>query len=412
MIELSTDQQEASDVILDRCEAILDGAASPDGDNTVVLAGAAGTGKTTITRQLLDYLEEANLSVHLMAPTWRAARRLSALTDRPAMSIHKSIYEPPREEEGRLNWSLDPFALHHADVVLLDEGSMVGKSVAADVIASTRKKTPILVVADYMQLPPIAEEGEEKTTSPWGFRVQEPDARLTKVHRVALGNPLLELATATREKRKFNAAIHSDIDADKGFTFWNVGWGNSWLDWLVETTAPWYSLDASENSLSHIVITGRNDTRKAVNARFRRHFRKSGPPEGEPILVLTNQGAGGCFNGDILNAEYATIMRTRNGNPYLSIETSEGVYLDAPCDEDGLPIQLPSHVIRGAARRNENLVNIDFGYAATCHKMQGSQARRVTVALFDSDFMKGDDLRRWSYTAYTRAEEKLLVMWR
>ena len=102
-------------------------------------------------------------------------------------------------------------------------------------------------------------------------------------------------------------------------------------------------------------------------------------------------------------------------NHYLAMETIDGVYIEAPCNEDGVPVSLPGHVLRKAARGRSALVNVSFGYAATCHKMQGSQARRVTTLLFDGDWVKykcgDDDYRRWVYTAYTRAEEKLFIMW-
>lgn len=414
MTDLSTDQRDAFDAICQRCETIIEDGCE---DNTAVLAGAAGTGKTTITRHLLDYFDDLGLSYCLMAPTWKAARRLEFLTDRIATSIHKMIYLPPSEEEGRLDWKLAPQGLYDFDVVLCDEGSMVGKPVARDLLSVTRKKTVVFVVADFAQLPPVDEGGEgQRDPSPWGFRVMQPDAKLTKVHRVAEGNPLLQLATATREGRNVPSRFVGKLEDESGFCFEKARYGDGYLDRLVEVTASWYSLSCGEGSLPHIVITGRNETRNKVNARFRQHFGFEGEPqEGEPLLVLSNQGDGGCYNGDIVTVSNASKRKTKAGHWYLAIETTDGGYLEAPCNEDGTPFALPGPALRRAARANSSLVNVSFGYAATCHKMQGSQARRVTTLLFDGDWVKykcgDDDYRRWVYTAYTRAEEKLFIMW-
>ena len=64
-----------------------------NGDASVfILRGYAGTGKTTMVKVIADYLAQSR-DVYLMAPTGRAARVLAAKTDRPAVTIHKAIYE-------------------------------------------------------------------------------------------------------------------------------------------------------------------------------------------------------------------------------------------------------------------------------------------------------------------------------
>jgi exodeoxyribonuclease-5 len=52
----------------------------------------------------------------------------------------------------------------------------------------------------------------------------------------------------------------------------------------------------------------------------------------------------------------------------------------------------------------------DFGYALTCHKMQGSQAAHVVVYLDRPEHPENEDWRRWAYTSVTRASERLTVL--
>ncbi len=68
-----------------------------------LLKGYAGTGKTTITKYIADYLEEKKLTVHLMAPTGRAARILYQKTGHDTTTIHKGIYNLAKLDEIEIN---------------------------------------------------------------------------------------------------------------------------------------------------------------------------------------------------------------------------------------------------------------------------------------------------------------------
>jgi len=116
-----------------------------------VITGGPGTGKTHLTKALAHMCEARDLSLRLLAPTGRAARRLTQATDgAPAMTIHKALEWIPGEIPGR-----DEDAPIEADLVIVDEASMLSLEICRALLAGIGPETHLVLIGDVDQLPPV-----------------------------------------------------------------------------------------------------------------------------------------------------------------------------------------------------------------------------------------------------------------
>lgn len=207
------------------CERICQ--AFRDGVRCVLLRGAAGTGKTTLVRDLLPHLQAMDLNPVLLAPTGRAAKVLALRTGCEARTVHAAIYDAPSEpdwDEERESWrwhfSLKRTTLDNA-VIIVDEASLVGRTRQADEnlvfgtgslledlirwsgVGLPESSNRIVFVGDPCQLPPV---GDPPGTPP----ALDPDVvselvgprplvvELTEVRRQARASGILDEAMRLR----------------------------------------------------------------------------------------------------------------------------------------------------------------------------------------------------------------------
>src|SRR3954453_15882830 len=156
------------------------------------LFGYAGTGKTTLARQIAEAVDG---DVLFAAFTGKAAQVMRNKGCANARTIHSLIYRPrgekPEAETGEMQpaFSLNrASAVGKAKLIVVDECSMVDEALGRDLLSFG---TPVLVLGDPGQLPPISGGGY--------FTNAEPDVVLTEVHRQARDNPIVQLAQTVRE---------------------------------------------------------------------------------------------------------------------------------------------------------------------------------------------------------------------
>lgn len=116
-----------------------------------VLTGGPGTGKTTITRILVDLLAERVAEVRLAAPTGRAAKRLSEATGRPASTIHRLLGFDPFTN-AFIHGEDEPLDLDH---LVVDECSMMDVPLAAALLRALPERAGLTLVGDADQLPSV-----------------------------------------------------------------------------------------------------------------------------------------------------------------------------------------------------------------------------------------------------------------
>jgi exodeoxyribonuclease V len=353
------------------------------------LSGYAGTGKTTLAREIGRLAGNTVFAAY----TGKASHVLRRKGCADASTIDSLIYTPEVETScAAVPPCADARACHDggercpyvrerfigrilnkqseatdADLIVIDEVSMVGEQMGTDLLSLTR---PVLTLGDDAQLPPVMGTGY--------FTNHGPDFLLTEVHRQALGSPVIALATAARECRDLPKGWHGDSRV--------MSRRDLSLDDMLAVDQ---------------VIVGRHVTRTGVNEQIRRKLGHGGttPESGEKIICLKNNRAKGLFNGSTW-----TVVKTappRHGFVELEIEDDDGhrIGVDAPVDgfllRDGSGAELPGEPFT-------------YGYAITAHKAQGSQWDSVLV--IDESQVFRADRYRWLYTAITRAAERVTVV--
>ncbi len=347
------------------------------------LFGYAGTGKTTLARYFAEHIEG---DVQFAAFTGKAAQVLRSKGAKNARTLHSLIYRPRGEEavenETTGKTSIAPtFSLNRqspvakAKLIVVDECSMVDEQLGRDLMSFG---TPILVLGDPGQLPPISGGGF--------FTEHEPDFLLSEIHRQARDNPILRLALDVREGREFE---FGDYGAAKVISKSEV------TQELV--------LGADQ------VLVGTNRTRKRYNQRLRelKGFSAAFPQAGDKLVCLRNDPAKGLLNGSLWKVMTSSRETVKPGiNLLIAPEDEEpgrGVakikLLKAQFDDPDVEIPWQT---------KKRFDDFDYGYALTTHKAQGSQWNEVV--LFDESYAFRDTRDRWLYTAITRAAERLTVV--
>ena len=119
----------------------------------MVLTGGPGTGKTTTVNAILSLYEALYDRVALCAPTGRAAKRLSELTNHAASTIHRLLEVD--YSSGSVRFIHNEKNLLKYDVIILDEMSMVDVKLFQALLAAARYHCRIIMVGDADQLPSV-----------------------------------------------------------------------------------------------------------------------------------------------------------------------------------------------------------------------------------------------------------------
>jgi AAA domain/UvrD-like helicase C-terminal domain len=408
-----------------------------------VIAGKAGTGKTTATMEIVRRLKELGFKPCVMAPTGKAAHVLNSKNpDLEATTIHKALSTHPidflapihaqlndldklalerpltdleKEEESQLYKQLDnakkspvstlgfepttteEFTADGRDIIICDEASMVGlKSIYNPLMAHIR--VPKIFIGDSAQLPPVNDTS--------AINLKKPDAKLETIMRQAEGSGILTYAH----------------NISKGMVMTRKGA----VKYPDLTIIPDHDVTAIRPFLrDHIVICHTNKERHKFNtaARQERGVKFENrkypflPCVGEKLVVDTNMPDQRLLRGQLL--EVIEDCTTRGYfyqiNPYLAnikVRDDAGrerkLYVNI-ADLVGVEPLVKNKTEDSKYRHYANKkLAVRFSYSFTAHTAQGSEHDKVVVVgsiMPDS----GGETDNWYYTAVTRAKHALVV---
>ncbi len=335
------------------------------------LFGYAGTGKTTLARHIAEGVDGA---VKYAAFTGKAALVMRNKGCEGASTIHSLIYRARESGEEQPSFQLwDDAPASKAKLIIIDECSMVDEELGRDLMSFG---TPLLVLGDPAQLPPIQGAGF--------FTNAEPDAMLTEVHRQAQNDPIVRLSMAVREGRDIEVGDYGESQ-------------------VVRRAA----LDPERVMAADQVLVGRNNTRRAYNMRIREKqgLTETLPVAGDKLVCLRNNRKKALFNGGLWRVKARAQSKSRIVTMRIAPDEDFGgritkVSVRADCFTGGI------EDIAWEQRRPYD--EFDYGYVLTVHKSQGSQWD--DVVLFDESFAFSDSRTRWLYTGITRAARRLCVV--
>lgn len=142
------ESEEKINLALEQREAVITAIKS----SCMVLTGGPGTGKTTAINTIIKLMETLNLSIALAAPTGRAAKRMSEVTGREAKTIHR-LLGVTADYEG--NFTHDESNPLKADVLILDEVSMVDVQLMSSLLKAVKTGARVIFSGDADQLPSV-----------------------------------------------------------------------------------------------------------------------------------------------------------------------------------------------------------------------------------------------------------------
>lgn len=172
-VDLSDEQQQA--------------VASITGCGFSVLTGGPGCGKTTTTRVLVALLRAMQKKILLAAPTGRAAQRMTEVIGLQAKTLHRLLEWQPGEGGFKKN-AQEPLK---ADVLIIDECSMLDVHLAAAVLRAVSPETQVLFIGDADQLPSVGAGNVFKDII---TSKAVPVFRLTKIFRQAQESSIIQFA--------------------------------------------------------------------------------------------------------------------------------------------------------------------------------------------------------------------------
>jgi len=414
----------------------------PGGDGQVfILSGAAGTGKTSVIRALVEHLRGEGLPFRIAAPTARAAKVIAGKTGASATTMHSLIYRPePLPDGAGLRLVMKDNPPSDYTLFVIDEASMIsderppsdgffvsGASLLSDFLRFVRlgnARSKVLFVGDRYQLPPVGSAASPALDARYLQERYDRRVRtfeLRRVLRQESGSYILDVASALRGQltgggrawpglacprlRNVFAAVDHYLHAFEAgrpgdATF--IARSNKRVNKLNGFVRGNLGFDAAPLAAGELVVLDQTwtDRRRTVL-------------RGEAGLVQSIDGGLQSFGG--LHFLPATVRFSDDAGG--SVHVRAFVLLDTLQSERGLlEREQENGLFHEVMKRNTTFresrhpaddpyvgaLRLRYGYALTCNKAQGGEWADV---LLDPWYPPGD--WRWLYTAVTRASRDL-----
>ena len=368
----------------------------------LLITGGPGTGKTTILKGILSLLSQMQLRCVLAAPTGRAAKRLAEVAGDDASTIHRLLEAGIDPHTGKMFFSRDEDNPLKADVIIIDEMSMVDIQLLSSLLHAIPKGKRLVLVGDPDQLPPVGP----------GFPFADclrsgmlPCVRLTEIFRQAQ-----ESLIVMNAHRVNNGEMPQLRDRSNDFFFLPC---------------------QSEEQIAQ-TIAGLCQTRLPKNMGI--------PSDQIQVLTPTRKGGVGtwslnnllqsCLNppaptkkerkfGEFTFREGDRVMQIRNNYDIVWKACDDstvgtgifngdiGVIISISPQTESLRVVFDD---REAEYDFTQLNELEPAYAMTVHKSQGNEYRAVILSAWNgSPYLLS---RSVLYTAITRAKELLIIVGR
>ncbi|MCL2741620.1 MAG: ATP-dependent RecD-like DNA helicase [Oscillospiraceae bacterium] len=370
----------------------------------VVITGGPGTGKTTIINVILRMCEKRGLTVCLSAPTGRAAKRMTEATLREAKTIHRMLEMGFAGDEGGAMFGRGAENPIEADVIVVDEMSMVDIQLMRSLLAAVAKGTKTVFIGDVDQLPSVGAGNVLGDMIGSGsiysvrlteiFRQSEESLIVSNAHRINRGElPLLGVKDRDfffMQKLSQESAVEAIVDLCRRRIPERYGYDPFRQIQVLSPTKKGPTGVANLNAMLQGALNP-PDPAKAELSRGEVRFRL-----GDKVMQTKNN--------------YGVGWRRRGDGA-----TGEGVYngdigIVAGVDLPGRSVTVVFDDEREVVYDFEEAGELDQAYAVTVHKSQGSEFEAVVMPVFEGPPVLLT--RNLLYTAITRAKALVVLIGR
>ena len=355
------------------------------GSKVSIITGGPGVGKTTIIRLLCDIWSAKKAKISLVAPTGRAARRMSESTQRTASTIHRLLKYNPQKDK----FEYDATNKLESDVFILDESSMIDVVLAADFFSAIPPHAILVLVGDIDQLPSVGPGNVLRDCIDSGLI---PCTKLDVIFRQQKGGAIIQNAHNVNQGKPFEPQPEDWRDTD--FFYIKCSEPEKTVALLRELVTNRIPMRFGVSPLEDIqVLTPmRKNTLGAenLNSVLQESLNPHGPAlqklghyfrVGDRVMQIRNNYDKDVFNGDIgfINS--------------VDLETNK-----LSVDFDGRNVEYDL----------TDLDEIMHAYATSIHKSQGSEYPVVVVVLSNQHYVLLQ--RNLLYTAITRGKKLVCVL--
>ncbi len=378
--------------------AILQAAQSP----VVVITGGPGTGKTTVINCIIRLMQREGLTVSLAAPTGRAAKRMTEATGQEAKTLHRLLEYAAGEDDALPLFGKSEEDPLKADVVIVDEMSMVDLMLMRSLLKALRPGTRLILVGDADQLPSVGAGNVlkdiiesrviavERLTEV--FRQAAQSHIVTNAHRINSGEMPILINRDTDfffERRESLAAISDSVCAlatTRLPGFYHIDPVRD-----IQVLAPMKKGEAGVWALNRLLQERLNPPSRHKKERLSgdNRFR-----EGDKVMQVRNNYQAEWSRGAAQKEEEG--LGVYNGDIGI-IESIEENSLTVLFDDE-----------RRVEYDEAMLQDLELAYAMTIHKSQGSEFSTVVLALLPGPPQMM--VRNLLYTAVTRAKERVVLV--
>jgi helicase, recD/traA family len=372
----------------------------------VIITGGPGTGKTTTINAIIKLFEMQNMEILLAAPTGRAAKRMTETTGMEAQTIHRLLeLNGNPEEGGSMRFERNELNPLEADVIIIDEMSMVDIYLMYSLLKAVTVGTRLILVGDVNQLPSVGPGNVLKDIIGSGkFNV----VRLNEIFRQAAESDIITNA------HKINAGQSIRLD-NKSKDFFMLSMSSSIqiqraLVSLIAEKLPPY-VDATKYDIQVLTPSRKGELGvENLNKILQQYINPPAPGKREKQW------------GEVIFRENDKVMQIKNDYQMewkivtkkgLTIKEGSGVF-NGDCgiireiNEFAGTVTVEFDEGKLVEYTGATLEELELAYAITIHKSQGSEYPAVIIPLLNAPRPLLN--RNLLYTAVTRARKCVTIV--
>ena len=370
-------------------------------NGVTIITGGPGTGKTTTINTIIKIFENNDQKVVLCAPTGRAAKRMSETSNKEAKTIHRLLEMGFATDSDELTFFKDEEDPIDADVIILDEASMVDVILMYNLLKAIKLGTRLLLVGDSDQLPSVGAGNVLKDIIDSGviktvrldeiFRQARESMIVVNAHKINNGEPLF-LNVKNKDffflRKNTNEEILNEIIglvSERLPKFYNF---DKLKDIQVLT-----SMRKGDLGVTNLNIELQKYLNPPNKYKQEEEFAKRTFRVGDKVMQIRNN----------YTKKWETEDKSDNGEGIYNGDIGYIFHID----KDKKTVFVLFDKVKIASYKYDELDELDHSFCTTIHKSQGSEFPVVVIPIVWAPPMLLS--RNLLYTAVTRAK-KLVVL--